>query len=544
MTAAPSVPLAGSERLPLSGAQPAGPVDLAARIQLTLVTRRAAPLPRSADGVPIRLSRADLQQRYGSDPADHDLVARVLSSLDPAIEVTARDPGTRRLTIAGPTSALSSAFGTELSLVSSPGPDGVPVTHRYRSGSLHIPAELDGVVEAVLGLDSRPQARPHFRFADPAATAVSYTPAQVARLYKFPAGTDGTSQTIAIIELGGGYSAADLNSYFSSLGIPVPSVTAVGVDGASNVAGQDPQGADGEVLLDIEVAGAVAPGARQVVYFAPNTDQGFVDAVTTAVHAQPTPAAVSISWGAPESAWTQQSMTALDQAIADGVALGVTVTAAAGDNGSSDGASDGKPHTDFPASSPHALACGGTSLHADPSSGVITSETVWNDGTGGGATGGGVSVTFPRPTWQATAGVPVSPAATPGRGVPDVAGNADPATGYQVLVDGQSAVIGGTSAVAPLLAALTARLAQAAGKHLGLLHSSLYSGVRPGQAVADVRDITTGSNGVYHAGPGWDACTGLGVPIGSAVLQALTKPPRRRRRSPRDLVRLFARYGG
>jgi kumamolisin len=181
-------------------------------------------------------------------------------------------------------------------------------------------------------------------------------------------------------------------------------------------------------------------------------------------------------------------------------------------------------------------------MHADPSRGVITSETVWNDGTGGGATGGGVSVTFPRPAWQATAGVPASPAGTPGRGVPDVAGNADPATGYQVLVDGQRAVIGGTSAVAPLLAALTARLAQAAGKHLGLLQSSLYSGVRPGHPVADVRDITTGSNGAYHAGPGWDACTGLGVPIGSALLQALVKPPPHRRRSPRDLVPLLAKF--
>ncbi len=449
----------------------------------------------------------------------------MLSRLEPAIEVTARDPGTRRMTIAGPAGALARAFGTELRLVSSAGPDGKPVTHRYRSGSLRIPAELGGVVEAVLGLDSRPQARPHFRFADPAATAVTYTPAQVASLYQFPAGTDGTGQTVAIIELGGGYSAADLTSYFASLGLRVPSVTAVGVDGASNVAGQDPQGADGEVLLDIEVAGAVAPGARQVVYFAPNTDRGFVDAVTTAVHAEPTPAAVSISWGGPESSWTAQSMTALDQAFADGVALGVTVTVAAGDNGSGDGVSGGQPHTDFPASSPHALACGGTSLRADPSTGIITSETVWNDGVGGGATGGGVSRTFPLPAWQANAGVPASPAGAPGRGVPDVAGNADPATGYEVLVDGQRTVVGGTSAVAPLLAAFTARLVQAAGRHLGLLQTSLYSGVRPGQPVADIRDITTGNNGAYSAGPGWDACTGLGVPIGSAVLTALSATP-------------------
>jgi kumamolisin len=526
MAAPPSVLLAGSERPPLRDARPAGPVDPAEQIEVTLITRRAASLPRDEADVPIRQSRAELQQRYGSDPADHDLVTRVLSGLAPAIRVTGQDPGTRRMTLAGPASALALAFGTELTVVSSPGPDGRQVAHRYRSGSLRIPAELDGVVEAILGLDNRPQARAHLRFADAAATAVTYTPAQVASLYQFPAGTDGTGQTVAIIELGGGYSAADLNAYFASLGLPVPSVTAVGVDGASNIAGQDPQGADGEVLLDIEVAGAVAPGARQVVYFAPNTDQGFVDAVTTAVHAQPTPAAVSISWGGPESSWTAQSMNALDQAFADGVALGVTVTVAAGDNGSSDGVSDGQPHTDFPAASPHTLACGGTSLHADPSTGVITAETVWNDGAGGGATGGGISRTFSLPAWQATAGVPASPAGTAGRGVPDVAGNADPVTGYRVLVDGQQTVIGGTSAVAPLMAALAARLAQAVGEQLGLLQTALYSGVRPGQSVTDIRDITAGSNGAYSAGPGWDACTGLGVPIGSALLSALLSTPR------------------
>ncbi len=395
------------------------------------------------------------------------------------------------------------------------------MTHRYRSGPLQIPAELAGVIVAVLGLDNRPQAVPHFRLAAPAATQVSYTPPQVAALYQFPAGTDGSGHTVAIIELGGGFSSADLDSYFSGLGITAPSVTAVGVDGASNVPDQAPQGADGEVLLDIEVVGSVAPGAAQLVYFAPNTDQGFVDAVTNAVHAQPTPVAVSISWGGPESSWTSQSMTALDAAIADGAALGVTVTAAAGDNGSGDGASDGQPHADFPASSPHALACGGTSLQADVAAGTVTSETVWNDGGQGGATGGGVSQTFGLPAWQATAGVPDNPAGSPGRGVPDVAGNADPATGYQVLIDGQQTVIGGTSAVAPLWAALTARLVQTLGTPLGLAQTALYAGVLPGQPVAGLRDITSGSNGAYQAGPGWDACTGLGVPVGGALLARL-----------------------
>jgi len=524
MTTPSLVPLVGSERSELPQAAAAGPVDPSVRVELTIFTRRAAALPRTADGAPVRLSRAELRQRYSGVPADHVLVATVLTSIDPAIQVTSQDAGSRRMTVAGPLGALAGAFGADLSLVTSSDAAGAPVTHRYRSGGLQVPAQLDGIIVAVLGLDNRPQAVPHFRFAAAAAqqAQVSYTPPQVADLYNFPAGTTGTGHIVAIIELGGGFAASDLDSYFSSLGIATPSVTAVGVDGASNVPGQDPQGADGEVLLDIEVVGAVAPGAAQLVYFAPNTDQGFVDAVTMAVHAEPTPVAVSISWGGPESTWTGQSMTALDQAIADGVALGVTITAAAGDNGSGDGVSDGKPHTDFPASSPHALACGGTSLHGDPATGTISTETVWNDGAGGGATGGGVSVTFALPTWQASAGVPANPSGAPGRGVPDVAGNADPATGYQVLIDGQQTVIGGTSAVAPLWAALIARFAQALGKSFGLMQQPLYAGVQPGQPMTGLRDITSGNNGAYSAGPGWDACTGLGVPEGTALLAVLS----------------------
>ena len=524
MTTPLFVPLPGSVRAPIADAQPAGAVDPAERIEVTLFTRRAASLPPALGGLIARLGREELWRRHGSDPSDLDLVAELLTGLDPAIEVTSIDQAARRIKIAGPTAALGAGFGTNLSLVTSPGPFGSMVTHRYRTGGLQILAELDGIVIAVLGLDNRPQASPPIRIATPSAVQTSYTPPQVASIYQYPAGTDGTGQTVGIIELGGGFSSTDLDSYFSSLGIATPSVTAVGVDGATNVPGQDPQGADAEVLLDIEVIGSVAPGAAQLVYFAPNTDQGFVDAVTTAVHATPTPAAVSISWGAAESSWTTQAITALDQAIADGAALGVTVCVAAGDNGSSDGSSTGQPETDFPSSSPHALGCGGTTLQGDPSTGAVTSETVWNDGSAGGATGGGVSSVFPLPSWQATAGVPAAPAGGSGRGVPDVAGNADPNTGYQVLVDGQQEVVGGTSAVAPLWAALTARLAQALGHSLGLVQQQLYAGIEPGQPVAGLRDITVGNNGAYSAGPGWDACSGLGVPEGSALLQRLEAP--------------------
>jgi len=511
------VPLPGSERAKIPGAQPAGDLDPAQRIEVTLILRRRAELPEGTQG----LTSDQLAEQYGADPADIELIRQVLTGY--GLTVTSVHPASRRVKVAGSAADLSRAFGTSLSLVTSPHPGGGTVTHRYRTGQLMVPSELGGVVTAVLGLDDRPAARTHFRAAA-ATAATSYTPVQVAEAYDFPDVTDGTGQTIAIIELGGGFSTTDLSTYFSGLGITEPSVTAVSVDGAVNSPGG---AADGEVMLDIEVAGSVASGAALVVYFAPNTDQGFIDAISDAANATTAPVAISISWGQSEDSWTAQSRTAMDDSMADAVAIGATVTVAAGDNGSSDGVTDGLPHVDFPASSPHALACGGTSLVI--TDGAISSETVWNDATssagGSGATGGGVSDVFSQPTWQATAGVPAragssstTTTTTAWRGVPDVAGNADPATGYQVIVDGQSGVYGGTSAVAPLWAALIARLAQGTGQRFGLLQTAIYSGITPGTDVDGFRDITSGSNGAYSAGPGWDPCSGLGSPEGTDLL--------------------------
>jgi kumamolisin len=346
---------------------------------------------------------------------------------------------------------------------------------------------------------------------------VQYRPNRVAQLYDFPAGLDGTGQCVAIIELGGGYRPQDLKTYFAQLGIPQPRVTAVSVDGGSNSPGV-PSGPDGEVMLDIEVVGAVASGATIAVYFAPNTDQGFIDAVSTAVHDTTNrPSVVSISWGGPESAWTKQALNQMEQVFAAAAAVGVTVTAAAGDNGSTDGQADGQQHVDFPSSAPHALGCGGTSLSAN---GAITSETVWNHlATGHGATGGGISDAFALPSYQTQVSVPVSanPGGHVGRGVPDVSGDADPETGYTILVDGQTTVIGGTSAVAPLWAGLIALLNQSLGKSVGFVHPLLYSS----SVASSLRDITNGSNGAYQAKVGWDACTGLGSPDGAKLLAAL-----------------------
>jgi kumamolisin len=511
--------LPGSARAAAPGVTVTGPLPPDEQVATTVVLRRREPVPAELVEGPETLTPEQLAAAHGADPADAERVREVLTAA--GLRVDAVDLASRRVQVSGPAAAAAAAFGTELTRATSPDPrTGAPVEHRYRTGELTLPAQLDGIVEAVLGLDDRPQARTQVRLAIPNAAQVSYTPPQLGRAYAFPAGTDGAGQTLAIVELGGGFAQADLDSYFGGLGIGVPTVRAVGVDGATNVAGQDPQGADGEVLLDIEIAGALAPRATVVVYFGPNSDRGFVDAVATAVHATPTPTALSISWGLNEDAWTAQARNALDGAFVDAAALGVTVCVAAGDSGSSDGAADGRVHVDFPAASPHALACGGTRLTLD-GTGAAGTETVWDGGATGGSTGGGISDVFTLPAWQTGAGVPQRSGGGTGRGVPDVAGDADPATGYQVLVDGTRMVIGGTSAVAPLWAALVCRLGQALGKRLGLLQPALYAAAKPGVAPPGFRDITTGSNGAYRAGKGWDACTGLGVPDGERLLTAL-----------------------
>ncbi|MEO8735882.1 MAG: S53 family peptidase, partial [Edaphobacter sp.] len=325
----------------------------------------------------------------------------------------------------------------------------------------------------------------------------------------------------------------DITAYFKSLGQSAPKVTAISVDGAKN-SPSDANSADGEVMLDIEVSAAVAPGANIAVYFAPNTDQGFLDALDSAIHDTTNkPSVISISWGSAEANWTQQAMTAMDSACQSAAALGISITVAAGDNGSTDGGTGN--NVDFPASSPHVLACGGTTLNASGTS--ITDEVVWNElALNEGATGGGVSNFFPLPSWQSNANVPAPTASGGGRGVPDICGNADPATGYTVRVDGQTLVIGGTSAVAPLWAGLIAVANQQNKKTSGLLQPQIY----PAKSKAAFRDITSGNNGAFTAGPGWDPCTGLGSPIATTLIPLLgaastptkkhpqPKPPKKR----------------
>ena len=501
------VAVPGSERSAPPNAVVVGDVAPNEIATVTLILRRRTALPDPSAGSPA-LSREEFAQRHGATAEDLKAVEQFAT--DAGLAVVASDAARRSVQLSGTIDALSRAFGTTLKRYELDGH-----TFRGRTGVLTIPPALAGIVCGVHGLDDRPQARAHFRPA--AAAATSFSAVQLAQLYAFPAGTTGTGQTIALIELGGGYAQSDLVTYFSGLNIsPQPSVISVGVDGATNAPIGDPNSADGEVLLDIEIAGALAPAAKIVVYFAPNTDQGFLDAVTTAIHDTTNhPNIVSISWGGPESTWTAQSTTNFDDAFAAAATLGVSVTIASGDNGSSDGETDGLAHVDFPASSPHVIACGGTSVNASGT--TLSGETVWNDGSSGGATGGGISDVFALPSWQNGAGVPPSANAGKrvGRGVPDVAGDADPNTGYNVVVDGQQSVFGGTSAVAPLWAGLIARLNEQRATPLGFLNPTLYA------EPAAFRDVTQGNNGAYSAKKGWDACTGLGSPNGAALETAL-----------------------
>jgi kumamolisin len=529
------VSLPNSKREPVPGAQVLGSVDPGEMIDVTVIVRPrkgSRPLARAVAALAAvppharrHLSRQEYAAAHGADPGDFHAVAAFAA----AHGLTAHDANVARRTVhlVGRADAMTEAFKVDLKTYRLAD----ATTHRGNAADVQIPEELSGIVQAVIGFDTRPHARPHFRVAPrpetgaaPHAAPHAFNPPDLAALYNFPPGADGTGQVIGILELtaphGSGFRLPELRQYFQNLGLGNgPSITAVSIDGAQNNPGtnpNDPKCADGEVALDIEVVGAIAPGAKIVVYFAPNTGKGFFDLINHAVHDTVNkPTVLSLSWGGPENA-NDPTTCQIHKVLQAAAALGVTITVASGDNGSSDDPNQSSPaQVDFPASSPFALACGGTKL---TNSGNIQ-EVVWNEPTGG-ATGGGVSRIFKLPTYQSGAGVP--PAADPpgpvGRGVPDICGDADPQTGYNIHVDGQAMVIGGTSAVAPLWAGLVARLNQKIGHSVGLINPTIYA--NPGALF----DITQGNNGDYQAGPGWDPCTGLGSPNGTKLLAVLSGP--------------------
>lgn len=518
-------PVPGSEKAPVVGATALASANPDEIIDVSFLLRRpvAPPAPAHSAALAVRkyVPREQFHTTYGASDADIQKVEEFAHEFE--LTVLAIHHTSRIVKLRGSVAAFNKALDVDLRVFQN-----AAGSYRGRTGAIHVPSELDKIVIGVFGLDNRPAAKPHIRLLRQgvsahakAAPPASFTPTQLATLYNFPPG-DGTGECIAIIELGGGYKTTDLKTYFKSLKLTAPAVSAVSVDGGANKPGGGVNSADGEVMLDIEVAGAIAPKAKLVVYFAPNTDQGFLDAINAAVHdGTNKPSVVSISWGGPESSWTAQSLNAFNSAFQDAATLGVTVTVASGDEGSTDGVTDGQLHVDFPASSPFVVACGGTNLQVVGGKNV---ETVWNElAKSEGAGGGGVSSVFPVPDYQSSLTLPKNSQGTAGRGVPDVSGDADPETGYQVRVDGQNTVIGGTSAVAPLFAGLFARINQAAKKAVGFVNPTLYAA--GGKGFTDITTGSNGANGVYAAAKGYDCASGLGSPDGAAIASVLTGAP-------------------
>jgi kumamolisin len=531
------VVLAGTKRSPLPNSRPAGPVDLRGVASITVRTRSRgdwaaleqlilaqALLPLSERRY---LTHAELEDAYGARVEDLDLIEQLAHEHD--LGIARRSAATRSIVLTGRLADLLSLFPADVQMYHH-----ASGTYRGRLGEILIPKALDGVVTGIFGFDTRPRRRHSLRGYRARASLddADGVPASVyAQRYNFPdtydgRTLDGSAQTIAIIELGGGFRGSDLKIFFREIGVAQPSITRVVVDAAPH-APTTADSADGEVMLDIEVAGAVVPKSKIVVYFAPNNgDQGFINGISAAVHDnERRPGVISISWGSPESTTDQQGIAAFHEVFVAAAALGITVCVASGDHGTADEDAadwDGKIHVDHPAVDDFVIGCGGTQIDSN------NTDVVWNDGTsltagsggGGWAGGGGISQVFPVPNYQQDAHLPVSIVSrTAGRGVPDIAMSA---TNYFTRVDSEEGAAGGTSAVAPLMAALIARLNQALQKNVGFLNPLLYA-----NAGEVAHDVTSGTNAItntvqgYSAGPGWDACSGLGTPIGTAILGKL-----------------------
>jgi kumamolisin len=507
------------------------------------------------------LSGKDFNAVFGADPRDLEKIAGWAKANK--LEVLDSSVPKRRVLVQGTIGDICKAFGTELNEYEQPGRG----RFRGRVGQLHVPTAMSEIVQGVFGLDTRPVGRPRNRRGNfepvkveaivsknkgkrrDVAEAIpvspfhdAFFPPTIAQLYDYPQTVDGTGQNVAVFAFNGGgspdprggYSLTSLKNYYENvLGGKVPTIKDVVVQGPGNDPGPDTQASSargdstGEVMLDLCVVGSVAPGANIFVYFTEFTSQGWVDALQEAITDDNNISVISISYGNPEDdpqgAWTAMGVRLVNEAFQAASGKGITVCCASGDDGSSDQVARGA-HVDFPASSPFVLGVGGTKLvSSNGTPPAIKSETTWNETMQNeGATGGGISSVFTKPTYQDSVDVPPSsnPPHNVGRGVPDVAAVADPATGVVVVrIDGQHLEpIGGTSAAAPLWASLIARLNQGLKARCGFLNPILYGNALRGA----FRDITVGNNGAYTAAQGWDACTGLGTPIGQELLRALS----------------------
>lgn len=511
-----------------------------------------------------RLSHEEFETQYGA--ADDDVDKIKTFAAEHQLEIVKVNPAHRTVTISGTVKEWNAVFGVELAHFKHP-----HRLFRCHEGHVHIPMELAEIVTGVFGLDTTPAAEPEIRLPGPKKKAAAadvpdspdateeegkFYPNELARLYHFPQDVNGAGQSIAIVEMGGGYDPEHLRHYFEEvLKMPMPKITDVSVAGGENnpytgeLDAEDQQAmaaysATAETYLDIEVAGAVAPGAELVIYFAPNTGRGFLESVKQAVHdKEHKNNVVSISWSKGENTWqSAESLTnAFNQVLQEAAAMGITVLAASGDRGSSNtsGEGDGLAHVVYPASSPYVMACGGTHLVVED--GVVKAETAWKqeinqvavgdeviDVNTTAASGGGVSVMFEPPSYQTDAGIhekSVNPGGKTGRGVPDVAGNADRRSGYIIQVNDDMIPGCGTSAVAPLYGALIAQINQKLDASVGFLNPFLYQHSKEKGLFHDITvgDNITGDAGGYTAEKGWDAVTGWGSIHGENLLKLLQK---------------------
>jgi kumamolisin len=536
------VTLKGSERAHRSGSEVVRRSDRDEECDVTVKVRRKAALP---EPTAKPLSRADVLSRYAADPKDLDEVQKVLTPF--GLTLKSKSPETHALEFVGPVSAMEQAFGVTLMVVK----HGDRV-YRGRVGPLHIPKELDGIVTGVFGLDTRPMVkhrRAHAHRSSTIAAATTglppansrpwFTPQELAQAYSFPPG-DGSGQSIGILEFGGEFRPKDLATFLRLVGMAgvEPNVQVRAIQALPSKEQKDPD-AIGEVMLDIEVVSAVCPKATIVVLFSQFTEKGWIANLDAVLTDPAAPSVVSVSYGLAEGTdiWTQAAINEVNDSLKAVAVAGVTVCMSAGDDGSDDQVADGAAHLDFPASSPYVLSVGGTALQK-----MSGEEVVWFDGDGlrrdgGGSTGGGVSALNARPEWQSKIDiVSVNRNSQNGRVVPDVTANAAGSTGYLVVAPNpqqpsKSApqVSGGTSASTPLWASLIARIQQS-GKQVGFLPPKLYAATpKSGGHVlgqAAFRDITSGSNASgtadgYSAGPGFDAVSGWGSPIGTKLLELL-----------------------
>ena len=553
-------PLPGSERRPTRGARRVEAADPDEVLTVSVYVRRrpgAPPLTgqeywrTTPPGHRQFLTREEMAAVHGAAQADLDTVIQFGESH--GLTVAETSVARRLVALSGTVGQMNEAFAVDLGRYEAPA-----AGYRGREGPVYLPGGLADVVVGVFGLDNRPMARRASNGGPPGASPL--TPPQVAQLYNFPTGT-AAGQTIGILELGGGYNLTDIDAFFSGLLLTTPNINAVSVDGVTNSPTGDPYGADGEVVMDIDVAGSVGMGANIAVYFAPLTDQGWADAITKAV-LEPaglpagwaTPSVLSCSWGwteleadAPTSdtadpwpfEWTQQAITLVSGTYQQAAMMGVTVFNCSFDDGSNQYQDDGNAHVAYPCSDIWVTACGGTLI--TNVSGSSFTESTWNDDAyqTGAATGGGISDAIGLPAWQQGIVPPsVNPGGRVGRGLPDVAGNASYYSGYVFQVDGQSGFQeNGTSSVAPLYAGLIALINAKLGQPVGYLNPTLYALAQDPAYAGVIRDIDDGiSNAVhwidangntqgpslgYTSGPGWDACTGLGVLDGASLLGAL-----------------------